>query len=143
MSEFQARFARRFGCTVNVLTGREFDSSGSSADQGGSCATCGDCNRHYGDVGVASDGVVLENSVSCGLQLRWACPSCGNDVYEDTTLLAASTQARAAKDDPLCFPCRRKASKNAPHSRSLAGDQKQDEQAGSASPSVLLIRGEK
>ncbi len=109
MSDFQARFARRFGCTVNVLTGREFDASGASADQGGSCATCGGCDRQYGDVGLAAEGVVLENSVSSGLQLRWRCPGCGNDVYEDTDLLGAASRAAISKADPLCFICRRKA----------------------------------
>lgn len=109
MIDFQARFVRRFGCTVNVLTGREFDDIGRSAEQGGSCAACGGCSRQYGDVGLADDGFVLENSVASGLQLRWKCPSCGSDVYEDTDLLGAAARAAASKADPLCYLCRRKA----------------------------------
>lgn len=109
MSDFQARFARRFGCTVNVLTGREFDSSGAPADPGGSCAACGGCgNGGCGDVGLAADGVVLENSVASGLQLRWECPGCGHDVYEDTDLLGAAARAAVSKADPLCYVCRKR-----------------------------------
>lgn len=108
MSDFQARFAQRFGCTVDVLSGREFDSIGTPTEQGGSCASCGGCSRKYGDMGLAAEGVTLENSVAMGLQLRWVCPGCGNDVYEDTDLLGASARAAVSKADPLCFICRSK-----------------------------------
>jgi hypothetical protein len=108
-AEFFASFVRRFGCTVDVLSGREFDGNGRRAEQGGSCEACGVCSRPYGDVGVAAEGFVLENSVSSGLQLRWVCPGCGSDVYEDTDLLGAAARASVSKADPLCFICRRKA----------------------------------
>jgi hypothetical protein len=120
VSDFQARFVRRFGCTVNVLTGREFDSIGSAADPGGSCASCGGCAQQFGDVGLADEGVVIENSVASGLQLRWTCPGCGNDVYEDTDLLCASARAAVSKADPLCYLCRRSTYLSTNHQESVS-----------------------
>lgn len=111
-NEFTARFARVMGCTVNLITGREFNDAGRSSANGESCADCGGCSRQYGEVGLVEQGVKLMNSVASGLELLWNCPGCGRETWEDTTLLSASAQARATLADPLCVTCRNKSAAN-------------------------------
>jgi hypothetical protein len=101
---FIGDFVRRFGCTVQI-GGREFDSMGRGADKGGACATCGECSRDLGDMGLAAEGVAIIQTIN-GLHLSWSCPGCSRETVEDTTLFAAAKQASACIEDGLCYSCR-------------------------------------
>lgn len=103
-SNFMGEFIRRFGCTVQV-GGREFDAMGRSADKGGACASCGECSREFGDMGVAAEGVAIVKTIN-GLHLSWACPGCRRETVEDTTLFEAAERAKTCIEDGLCYSCR-------------------------------------
>lgn len=70
------------------------------------CSTCYTPCGNTDDLGLAEQGFRLI-TIAGQLHLRWACPSCGTDVSEETELLRSTDHARAIRADALCCKCRR------------------------------------
>lgn len=88
---------KQFGIGVLALDG-EFHSDCSTC-----FAKCGDAN----DMGVAELGFVITQDWR-GLSLKWQCPSCGVDTYEQTTLFEATKDAIRINENSFCVRCRQK-----------------------------------
>lgn len=65
-------------------------------------ATCGDMD----DMGLAFSGVVITQDWN-GLNLKWKCPGCGCDTYQETVLMSAARDAEQIAADSLCCKCRK------------------------------------
>ena len=102
---FLADFNARFACSVNLRGGREFDQSGRAQSRGSSCADCFGCESRSGDMGVADAGFSLHRK-NGQLQLSWGCPGCGITVWEETSLMSATADAKAITADAQCHRCR-------------------------------------
>jgi hypothetical protein len=83
-------------------------SGGVLARDGNKHADCSTCHAVCGksnDMGLADAGFRIARTLE-GLALNWACPSCGVEVTEATTLFSASADARKIAADALCGRCR-------------------------------------
>ena len=104
-AETQREVAKRVGCTVNLLNGREFTGMGNGSEAGAACANCSGCDASHGVVGLAASGVDLVLSHG-NLQLSWTCPGCGCTVVEQTTVLGSCKAGEAVALDGECNRCR-------------------------------------
>lgn len=94
--------ARRLNGNCAQVSGGVLANDGSKHADCSTChATCGNAS----DMGLAEAGFRISRTLN-GLALNWACPSCGRDVTEETSLFAASEDARKIATDPLCGRCR-------------------------------------
>lgn len=97
-------------CRLNVQTGAVLRMDG---DRMESCADCpAYCMGGARPSGYANTALQIE-IVSLGegrAKLVWACPGCGHETVEDSSVLKAQEHAKQIERDPLCFTCRSKRS---------------------------------
>lgn len=104
--ELRGVVARKTGCTANHVTGEQFDYMGDRID---GCHECCGCEFGHGrgqeNAGVLGDGfsVIMRGQ---SVQIKWLCPSCGHEVFEDCVPITAIDQASEIAKDPLCHSCR-------------------------------------
>ena len=109
---FMARAAQLLACTTNVQSGRSFDFTGHEMPGCHECAGCDSLARNQ-DLGLVDGAATIPGTIIMShegqAKLRWPCPGCGTQVYEDTVPISAIEHAQAIAEDALCFTCRQRA----------------------------------
>ena len=84
-------------------------SSGLLARNGEAHADCSTCNTPCESkiLGFSAGVEVGRSWGSDAIELRWMCPSCGQETTQETTALSSMCDAEEVLKDGLCHRCRK------------------------------------